>query len=58
MFMNRCSVQADGKVGCGGIIRDKNRTWLGGFFKHIEKFSITITELRGVLEGLLYFFNR
>jgi ribonuclease HI len=41
-------------AGCGGIIRDSNGRWCGGFAKHVGSCSAFMAELWGVLEGLKY----
>ena len=37
----------------GGVIRDSNGKWLGGFAFNIRSCSITDAELWGIHEGLL-----
>lgn len=41
-----------GVVGCGGLLRDYNGVWIGGFAKHLGVCSTYVAELWGVLEGL------
>jgi ribonuclease HI len=41
-----------GLLGCGGIIRDHQGNWCGGFAKFVGTGSALIAELWGVLEGL------
>ena len=41
-----------GLSGCGGIIRDHQGNWCGGFAKFVGTGSALIAELWGVLEGL------
>lgn len=41
-----------GVAGCGGLLRDYNGVWIGGFAKHLGVCSTYVAELWGVLEGL------
>ncbi|PNY04820.1 ribonuclease H [Trifolium pratense] len=41
-------------AGCGGVIRDSNGQWCGGFAKHVGSCSAFVAELWGVLERLKY----
>ncbi|MCI20119.1 ribonuclease H protein, partial [Trifolium medium] len=41
-------------AGCGGVIRDSNGVWRGGFAKNLDICSVYIAELCVVLEGLRY----
>ena len=36
----------------GGVIRDSNGKWVGGFMFNIGYYSITNTELWGIYEGI------
>lgn len=40
------------KSGCGGVFRDDNGVWLGGFSKFVGYCSVVVAELWGILEGL------
>ncbi|CAJ2663874.1 unnamed protein product, partial [Trifolium pratense] len=44
--------KGEGLSGCGGIIRDHQGNWCGGFAKFVGTGSVLIAELWGVLEGL------
>ena len=39
-------------LGCGGLIRDNNGHWKGGFVKCIGRSYVFVVELSGVLLGL------
>jgi ribonuclease HI len=41
-----------GVAGCGGLLRNSNGQWLGGFSRHLGRCSAYIAELWGVFEGL------
>jgi ribonuclease HI len=41
-------------AGCGGVIRDSNGIWRGGFAKKLGIGSAYVAELWGVFEGLRY----
>jgi ribonuclease HI len=41
-------------AGCGGILRNNNGEWLGGFAKQLGICSAFMAELWGVLEGLRF----
>jgi ribonuclease HI len=37
---------------CGGLLRNSNGYWLGGFSKYLGRYSAYIVELWGVHDGL------
>ncbi|MCI84719.1 ribonuclease H protein, partial [Trifolium medium] len=41
-------------AGCGGVIRDNNSDWRGGFAKNLGICSAYVVEIWGVFEGLRY----
>ena len=43
---------ANGLVGCGGLIRDRDGQWIAGFAKKIDAISSLAAELWGLREGL------
>ncbi|PKI49235.1 hypothetical protein CRG98_030384 [Punica granatum] len=43
-----------GLSGAGGIVRDADGFWLGGYVRNIDYASSIVVELWGVLEGLQY----
>lgn len=45
-------VEKESEVGCGGILRNNQGKWKGGFNKHIGKSNNHTVELWGVLTGL------
>lgn len=42
----------DKNSGCGGIIRNADGNWCGGFSKFVGNYSILMVELYGIFEGL------
>lgn len=42
----------EGRARCGGVLRDKNGNWLGGYLKNVRRSTTIIAELWGVLEGI------
>ncbi|KAK2403852.1 Polynucleotidyl transferase, ribonuclease H superfamily protein [Trifolium repens] len=55
MKLNTNGACKDGHMArCGGIFRDSNGRWCGGFAKHVGSCSAFMAELWGVLEGLKY----
>jgi hypothetical protein len=51
--LNTDGAYKEGRVaGCGGVIRDSNGVWKGGFAKNLGICSAYVAELWGVLEGL------
>lgn len=47
-------VKNNGRIGCGGLLRDYLGCWLGGFSKNIGACNVLIAEMCGVLEGLKF----
>jgi ribonuclease HI len=45
-------------AGCGGLVRDREGDWLGGFAKYVGSSSAVVAEAWGVLEGLRYVWNK
>lgn len=41
-----------GLMACGGLVRDSDGRWLGGFSKNLSKGSIFEAEIWGILEGI------
>ncbi|KAF7830028.1 hypothetical protein G2W53_012361 [Senna tora] len=39
-------------ITCGGVIRDHEGKWIGGFMKKLGKGNILLAEICGILEGL------
>ncbi|MCI43339.1 RNA-directed DNA polymerase (Reverse transcriptase), partial [Trifolium medium] len=37
-------------AGCGGVVRDSNGRWCGGFAKYVGNCSPFVAEIWGVLE--------
>jgi ribonuclease HI len=53
--LNTDGAYKEGSVaGCGGVVRDSNGVWKGGFAKNLGVCSAYVAELWGVLEGLRY----
>lgn len=46
------AVRSRGKATAGGLIRNHDGTWLGGFMVNIGKTTVVQAELVGVKEGL------
>ncbi|KAK2422059.1 Polynucleotidyl transferase, ribonuclease H superfamily protein [Trifolium repens] len=45
-------------AGCGGLLRNSNGQWLGGFSRHLGTCNAYIAELWGVLDGLKLAYER
>jgi hypothetical protein len=45
-------------AGCGGLLRNSNGQWLGGFSRHLGTCTAYIAELWGVLDGLKFAYVR
>ncbi|MCH79274.1 putative non-LTR retroelement reverse transcriptase [Trifolium medium] len=45
-------------AGCGGLLRNSNGQWLGGFSHHLGCCNSYLAELWGVLDGLTFAFDR
>ncbi|KAK2361139.1 heat shock 70 kDa protein [Trifolium repens] len=49
-----CAYKKGSSAGCGGVIRDSNGIWRGGFAKNLIIGSAYVAELWGVFKGLRY----
>jgi L1 cell adhesion molecule like protein len=45
-------------AGCGGLLRNSNGQWLGGFSHHLGSCNAYLAELWGVLDGLKLAYDR